>query len=302
MSILGNYIRRKIDPLIKRMVTLEQKVITLESQKTSETPSDYEGIKFINLDYPTSSHNYPRWPVNSPHKQLEGIFIKNEERFLEYIVKLGKYRDNLLKVISYDFFKNGFFGSLDAVMLYFIISDFKPRKYIEVGSGFSTRFARQAIIDSQVECKLISIDPQPRSDINELCDKVIRESCESVDLAIFDQLDSGDILFIDNSHRSFMNSDVTIFFTEILPRLKQGVFVHLHDIALPYDYPAHWRLRFYNEQYLLASILLNSKEMNFDIIFPCSFVSHSEKCKALLDKIIPELNIGGGVSFWIMKS
>ena len=64
------------------------------------------------------------------------------------------------------------------------------------------------------------------------------------------------MLFIDSSHRSFTNSDVTAFYLDILPRLKSGVLIHIHDVFLPYDYPPEWSDRFYNEQYLLACVLL----------------------------------------------
>ena len=115
-------------------------------------------------------------------------------------------------------------------------------------------FARQAIRDNALRTKIISIDPFPRANIEALCDEIIRLPCEYVPSDFFDSLASDDILFVDNSHRAFPNSDVTVFFTEILPNLPKGLIYGLHDIFLPWDYPDEWRERFYNEQYLLSSV------------------------------------------------
>src|SRR5690606_30946570 len=93
-------------------------------------------------------------------------------------------------------------------------------------------------------------------EIDMICDNVFREPLEDVGLEIFDALGAGDILYIDNSHRAFMNSDVTVVFLDILPRLKPGVLVQIHDVTLPYDYPEVWIDRHYSEQYLLAAWLL----------------------------------------------
>ena len=92
-----------------------------------------------------------------------------------------------------------------------------------------------------------------------VCDTVIRQPLETLDTAgIIENLQAGDILFVDGSHRCFTNSDVTVVFLEILPRLQPGVLVHFHDILLPYDYPPAWSRRYYSEQYLLACWLLGS--------------------------------------------
>ncbi len=77
-----------------------------------------------------------------------------------------------------------------------------------------------------------------------------------MDLALFRELQAGDVLFIDSSHRCFMNSDVTVLFLEVLPNLPPGVLVQVHDIFIPYDYPREWVERYYAEQYLLSCYLL----------------------------------------------
>jgi len=149
---------------------------------------------------------------------------------------------------------------------------------------------------------LISLDPEPRREIDRLCDEVIRERLETVDLDLFDHLEAGDILFIDGSHRCFMDSDVTVAFLDILPRLAPGVIVHFHDIFLPYDYPAAWGERYYSEQYLLACFLLAETKL-FRILFPNWFIGRDAELTAVLDPLFTRPEMQGveprGGSFWL---
>ena len=154
---------------------------------------------------------------------------------------------------------NNFIPPFDAISIYGFLALHNPRYYVEVGSGNTTMFAAQSIRDNDLRTKIISIDPFPRSEIDKLCHKVYRVPFEDMDLSFFDTFSAEDILLIDNSHRSFPNSDVTVFFTEVLPRLPAGMLYTLHDIFLPMDYPAIWtenEKRWYNEQYLLCAYLL----------------------------------------------
>ena len=167
---------------------------------------------------------------------------------------------------------NGWFPGLDAISLYGLLALHDPRWYVEVGSGNSTMFARRAIQDHRLRTTIISIDPVPRADIDSICDKVIRLPFEDMPLDFFDFLSGDDMLFVDNSHRSFQNSDVTVFFTEILPNLPSRMIYGLHDIYLPLDYPQEWADRFYNEQYLLASYLVGGARAD-EILLPNAYLS-----------------------------
>jgi hypothetical protein len=101
-----------------------------------------------------------------------------------------------------------------------------------------------------------------------------------------------------------MNSDVTVFFLEILPRLQAGVLVQVHDIYLPNDYPAEWTDRFYSEQYLLACLLL-ARDPGVEIILPNAFLSNDAGSRHILDTLWYAVNIDGpeqdGSSFWMCK-
>lgn len=171
---------------------------------------------------------------------------------------------------------NTWLPGFDAVALYGMVAKYKPRRYVEIGSGNSTKFVRRAIIEQSPGTKLISIGPGPTTAVESICDEAIRLPLESAPLDIFSELQAGDILFIDNSHRSFQNSDVTVIFGEVIPRLAPGVIYALHDIFLPWDYPADWDWRFYNEQYLLMAYLLGGGGGD-RILFPAHYVSRAEQ-------------------------
>lgn len=121
---------------------------------------------------------------------------------------------------------NGMLPGLDSLLLYTAIRLHKPKTYLEIGSGNSTKFVRRAIEDGGVSTRIVSIDPHPRAEIDALCDIVVRSPIEDLSQSKVAGYLIGHILFIDNSHRSFPNSDVTVVFTELLPELSPGVLRH----------------------------------------------------------------------------
>jgi len=152
-------------------------------------------------------------------------------------------------------FDQDWFPGLDGAIAYTFVRRLKPRTIIEVGSGHSTRFMAQAIRDEGLSTRLCSVDPKPRRRIDELCDVVVRQTVEATDPSLFDDLAAGDFLFIDSSHVAMPGTDVDRLFTRVLPRLRRGVVVHLHDVFLPHGYPRAWAWRGYNEQNVLLAML-----------------------------------------------
>ena len=152
--------------------------------------------------------------------------------------------------------ENDYWGSLDAVWQVAALRDRDPRRYVEVGSGSSTLFARRAIDDFGLRTRITSIDPSPRREVDDACDEVVRQSLELTDLSVFEGLSSGDVVLVDGSHVVSMNSDAVVFFLEVLPALPAGVLVGIDDVYLPWDYHPTWVRRGYGEQYLLAAYLL----------------------------------------------
>jgi predicted O-methyltransferase YrrM len=179
---------------------------------------------------------------------------------------------------------------MDAVALCGMLFEFQPKRFIEVGSGYSTKFARRTIEDHSLRTLITSIDPKPRAEIDKLCDSVIRQPLEELDLGVFDGLEPGDFLFIDSSHRTFSNSDVTVAFLDVLPRLRAGVVVHFHDIFWPYDYLPEWSDRYYSEQYLLGSYLLGDRGTEVKVLQPNAFIVRDSELAAICK---PFLEIAG---------
>src|SRR5262245_47808439 len=219
------------------------------------------GHQRIFLDYPVQprqryGHGYPA------HPELLQLLDDGRARYRNLLERVAGLQDVLARIpvrsqgdSMEPAWVNGFLPGLDAAALYGMLALTPPETYLEVGSGNSTRFARRAIRDHSLETRIVSIDPHPRVEIDSISDQVIRAPLEAVDLAPILALKPGDILFLDGSHRAFMNSDVTVAFLEILPRLQRGVRVQIHDICLPYDYPPGTEDFYYSEQYVLAAFL-----------------------------------------------
>jgi hypothetical protein len=269
----------------------------------------------------TVSVDYPLRPVPRPPNRALQRMIESGDGDYATLLRQFASLGNDFAAIAVDGdadaggvdpqWRNPWFTGLDAVSLYGLIALYKPARYIEVGSGYSTKFARRAIRDHRLSTKIVSIDPQPRAEIDSICDHIIREQCENVDPEFFASIRANDIVFIDNSHRSFQNSDVTVFFNEVLPQLPPGCIYGVHDIFLPYDYPEEWWARLYNEQYLLAAYLLGGANGD-SILMPSAHVCNHEALSRSLDDVWHRPSIRGlmgnadgfwraGNSFWLKR-
>jgi predicted O-methyltransferase YrrM len=199
---------------------------------------------------------------------------------------------------------NGWFQGLDATALYCLLATTRPKRYIEVGSGNSTRFARRAVSDHGLATTIWSIDPQPRVEVDGLCDRVIRQPFETVDLAMYEELEAGDICFFDGSHRSFENSDATVGLVEVLPRLAPGVLVHVHDIFLPWDYPPQLSAQYWSEQYLLATLLLSGGDL-VEVVLPNFYACITPPLHRVLaplwDRFTWSATPTNGLSMWLRR-
>lgn len=190
----------------------------------------------------------------------------------EYIPELEWNSESTADSYHYN---NGYFESCDAEVAYCMVRDWKPRRIIEIGSGYSTRVMAEALRENLlrdgVAGELITVDPNPeRLPQNDLGDvvTVVRERVQHLDLGLFEILGADDILFIDSSHVVSVGSDVVREYLQILPRLKPGVLVHVHDIFLPSDYPRNAVLEnlwFWSEQYLLQAFLTFNPE--FEVLW-----------------------------------
>jgi hypothetical protein len=199
----------------------------------------------------------------------------------------------------------GWLPAFDAIMLYGLVADRAPTFYLEVGSGSSTKFVRRAIQDFGLSTRIVSIDPHPRTEIDALCDEVIRSPVEALDLLpLVSRLGPRDVVFVDNSHRAFQNSDGTVCLLELLPVLPVGVAFGVHDICLPYDYDPCYLDYFYSEQYVLGAYLLGGADRD-RILMPTYYAGRSPDYAALCWRAmdLPGIPVErrGGASFWMLK-
>jgi hypothetical protein len=261
--------------------------------------SEYK-VEFI----PRYGHGKP------PHAQLYNIINANREEYASFLSASLEFKDRIREIkkladekdANHPGWNNGMLPGLDIVGIYAMLAIKKPKRYIEVGSGNSTKVAYKAKKDCGLDTEIISIDPMPRAEIDQLTDKVIREPFENINYDEVLNLEAGEILFIDNSHRILPNSDSMVFFMEILPRLKKGVIVHIHDIYLPCDYPQFMCDRFYTEQYGLAMYILANPE-KYATILPNYFISEDPELSKLIEPMWDHPNLEGverhGGSYWI---
>jgi predicted O-methyltransferase YrrM len=261
---------------------------------------------YVGLEYRTSAANGPRYGHGRPaHQQLDEILRRNDEVYREALETIMRHAGDLRRIDRHagepaePSWINDMLPALDSAAIDAFLRERRPRHYVEIGSGNSTKFAARARRDGRLATELISIDPRPRSEIDGLCDRVIRSPLECTDLEIFTELEASDVIFFDGSHRVFMNSDVTVFFLDILPRLAPGILVGVHDVYLPEDYPPEIGGRYYSEQYMLACWLLAGDRM--EPILPAAYV-HRRDLRGALSGLWHAPELEGvehhGATFW----
>jgi hypothetical protein len=295
----------------------EAYVRTLAAQAVGDTAAPLAGLLFCTeraqhdfkvIDYPYRAEI--RYGAGRPaHPELDALIDRGRERYRGFLTELGALQPDFAQVPlggSYaeptPFWLNAWFPPLDAMALTGMLTAHDPARFVEIGSGVSTKYARRAVQTYGLRSKLISIDPEPRNEVDKLCDQVIRRPLEQCRMEMFEALEPGDIFFLDSSHRSFQGSDVTVFFLEILPRLKPGVIVHIHDVYLPYDYISGHIRRLWNEQYLLATALLFGAS-RFEILFPSWYVGRDPELMGHAEAMLRHGPLADvdlyGASFWM---
>lgn len=199
-------------------------------------------------------------------------------------------------------FGNGLFDGTDALVLYCMLRHLRPRRVIGVGSGYATRLAAQAA-RANGSTELVCIEPYPDEVLQEGFEglaSLITARVEEVSLDLFTTLGADDVLFIDSSHSVRTGGDVTFLFLEVLPRLKAGVVVQVHDVFLPHEYPREWvvdGLRFWNEQYLLQAFLTFNS--GFRVLLANSYLD--VRYPDVLRDAFPNAPWWGGGSFWMQR-
>jgi len=246
--------------------------------------------------FPIRSHYYEPQFDHGPidhSRSLPGIDWKVREQLalLDRLVYASELDDLPMQPTGSTSFylRNSTFGPCDAEYWYQLLRAIKPRRIIEVGSGYSTLMARRALDknladDPSYRCEHTCIQPFEMPWLEQVNVRVVRQKVEDVDVAIFSQLQENDILFIDSSHIIRPHGDVLFEYLEVLPRLAQGVIVHIHDFFSPRNYPDRWlreEVRFWNEQYLVEAFLSHNKDWRILGALNYLVVHHYDRLKAV---------------------
>jgi predicted O-methyltransferase YrrM len=246
---------------------------------------------------------------------LPGVDIREEQQKQLLAQIVSKFKDEYTAIpggaptseFRY-YLGNTGFEAVDAEILFGLIRLLKPRRMYEIGSGFSTLLAADALRRNRVDgysCRFIAIEPYPSAELEAELPRDVelwRVPVQEVSLDEFESLCERDILFIDSSHVCKIGSDVQFLFLEVLPRIRPGVVVHIHDIFMPVEYPRQWVLdwhRFWNEQYLLQTFL--GFNMTFEVLWAGQWmhIKHPD----LLAKAFPSYKADvSPASFWFQRT
>ena len=163
---------------------------------------------------------------------------------------------------------NNFFGAGDAIVWYGMLRRLRPQRVVEVGSGFSSAVLLDAVDrTADWDPRLTFVEPYPERLLELVAEHdridLVQAPVQEAPRTSFEALRAGDVLFIDSTHVGKIGSDVLALLLDVIPRLPPGVFVHLHDIFYPFQYPPEWVYQGFawNEAYLLRALLTGNERL-----------------------------------------
>lgn len=243
------------------------------------------------------------------NKNIPGIDLNEEEQlsllkeFQPYYQELPFTEENQPN-LRYSL-KNEYFDYSDGFFLYAMIRHFKPKRIVEVGSGFSSALmldSNDLFFDNKIDLTFIEPHSERLKSNIKPGEKIrlLEQNVQDVDTQIFAQLEENDILFIDTSHVVKTGSELNYLVFHIFPLLKKGVKIHIHDIFFPFEYPREWVIdqkRGWNEAYFIRAFLMYNKE--FKIIAFSSFLEFHYR--EILQKHFPLTLKQESSSLWLNK-
>jgi hypothetical protein len=259
-----------------------------------------------------SSHIvYDRSPTGIPaidvHIKEEVELAREFATYYKDIPFPEKKQDGCRYYLDNDYFSYG-----DGVVLYSVLRRFKPKRVIEVGSGFSS--AAMLDVNDRFNCEIdfTFIEPFPDRLLSLLRDQdrdrcnILRARIQEVSAGLFANLHENDILFVDSSHVAKTHSDVVHLLFNILPSLNRGVIVHFHDILWPFEYPSAWHDigRAWNEAYFLRAFLQYNecfRILYFNSMMEIHFGDFLRIKMPLAMKTPSAMLTPGNTSLWICK-
>lgn len=202
------------------------------------------------------------------------------------------------------YWRNGMWNNADALVQYGLVRSRQPRRYVEIGCGWSSLLLARALGRNETPCAVTLVEPYPNHAVlSKVPDswEVIESPLQRAPLELFDRLGEGDVLFYDGSHCSKVASDVNWFFFRVLPRVRPGVLIHVHDIFFPHEYPRPWifeRGQTWNEQYILQALLMNSTAYQVEIVNRMLAEVRRSEVEQLYRGVRPV----SGCSLWMTKT
>jgi predicted O-methyltransferase YrrM len=247
--------------------------------------------------------------IPSSDDEILGINL-NTQKQIDLLKQFKKYHDQCPfpehKTDQFRYyFSNPAYSYTDALTLYSMIRQFKPKRIIEIGSGYSSSVmldTNDLFFNGEINFTFIEPYPELFHSLLKQDDKknlIISRKLQEVDNSIFSSLQANDILFVDSTHVSKLNSDVNRIIFEILTSLQKGVLIHFHDIFWPFEYPKEWILegRAWNEAYILRAFLEFNE--SFEILLFSSYL-HRYQAKWFQENMPLYLKNTGG-NIWIRK-
>lgn len=204
------------------------------------------------------------------------------------------------------YFDNPSYAYCDAIFLHCMLRHLRPQRVVEIGSGYSscvTLDTNEQFLDGKTELTFIEPYPQLLHSLLKAGDAervtVMPQRLQDVDINVFQQLAAGDILFVDSTHVSRIDSDVNRIFFEILPALASGVYIHFHDIFYPFQYPAAWIAsgQAWNELYLMRAFLQYNNA--FDVVLMSTYLAQFNR--SALEEYMPLALRNTGGNIWLRK-
>jgi len=299
---------------------LNTKALTREKVLLQFLLSDEFKLKTKNKEFFPPGHYYSAIPSvedreaflaqHSLKQEMRGISLNAEQQFdllrqFKDYYEESPFQDTKSDDLRY-YYINPSYSYTDALTLYSMLRKYKPRRIIEIGSGYSSCVmldTAERFLGNAVDFTFIEPYPELLYSLIKERDKkhsILPLRLQDVDSEIFRSLDANDILFVDSTHVSKLGSDVNGIMFEILPTLKPGVLIHFHDIFWPFEYPADWIKKGFawNEAYMLRAFL----EFNdsFEILFFASFLHNHHH--AWFEENMPVWLKNSGGNIWLRRS
>lgn len=271
---------RNFRSFLRHIRLLAPKKVPVENY-ASFVPTRIWGNDGIDLNQPLQAERLRRW-------RLEYQELFKELRVSPSINTMSP---------DHDYLHNGYFGTPDAEVYAAMVADSRPSRIVEIGSGYSTLIAKTVSRRLGIKCSIVIVDPEPRVNVAGMAEKIFLDCVEDIEFKRL-EIDERTILFIDSTHLCKPGGDIPYLYAKVLPSVPAGVLVHVHDVFIPYDYPAQYQIRCYTEQYLLHALLSHSER--YEVIFATHFMSrtHRKEMNAAFGDIVGNHDLYYGASFW----